>query len=129
MSDYKIEWHKGGGGWWTIFRREKSGKWLDVASADTLTEAQAIMIDLNPTVSKLASEPTLKFCGTFLCGVCYDCLCHNIGFMDSRIIRLEKILEAYREKRKWDGGEGRVWNASKHLDADDLITKLENETK
>ena len=35
------------------------------------------------------------------------------------------LLAAYREKRKWDGGEGRVWNASKHLDAEDLIKKLE----
>ena len=36
-----------------------------------------------------------------------------------------ELLEAYREKRRWDGGEGRVWNASKHLDAEDLIKKLE----
>jgi len=39
----------------------------------------------------------------------------------------KELLEAYREKRKWDGGEGRIWNASKHLDADDLIIKLEEE--
>jgi len=46
--------------------------------------------------------------------------------MDKNKIEQE-LLAAYREKRKWDGGEGRVWNASKHLDADDLIKKLEGE--
>lgn len=38
---------------------------------------------------------------------------------------LSELLDAYREKRDNDGGEGRVWSAGKHLDADDLITKLE----
>ena len=37
----------------------------------------------------------------------------------------EKLIEAYREKRKYDGGEGRVWSASRHLDADNLIAELE----
>ena len=71
------------------------------------------------------NEPTLEFCGNFSCGVCYDWQCHAIGFLNSRLTRLEKLLAAYREKRKYDGGEGRDWDASKHLDADDLIKELE----
>ncbi len=39
-----------------------------------------------------------------------------------------ELLEAYREKRKYDGGEGRVWNACKHFDAEQLIKRLEDET-
>ena len=38
-----------------------------------------------------------------------------------------ELLEAYREKRKYDGGEGRVWSACKHFDAEELIKRLENE--
>ena len=60
---------------------------------------------------------------SIMCPICQaDC---GECFNDEYVEHLEKLILAYREKRKYDGGEGRIWSAGKHLKADDLIAGLE----
>ena len=42
-----------------------------------------------------------------------------------RIKELENLLTAYRNKRKVDGSNGRIWDAHEHRIADERIEKLE----
>lgn len=50
----------------------------------------------------------------------------RIAFLICEIDQLKELLQTYRDKRAVDGLNGRVWNASKHYDAEILIDKLES---
>jgi len=40
---------------------------------------------------------------------------------------LRALLDAYRQKRSFDGGPGRPWHAMRHREAEELVERLEQE--
>lgn len=51
------------------------------------------------------------------------------NFSSERIKEIEELLQAYREKRMYDGLNGRVWHADEHWQAEQKIKELEQALK
>lgn len=45
---------------------------------------------------------------------------------EAEVERLQVLLDLYREKRKWDGLNGRPWSAIRHMLAEDRIIAIES---
>jgi hypothetical protein len=56
-----------------------------------------------------------------------DLMDNKITQLSRQIYSLTELVKAYRAKRKVDGLNGRMWNAMQHLDAEELVKKLESE--
>lgn len=53
-------------------------------------------------------------------------VCPTYDELREQCYRANALVMAYREKRKWDGLNGRVWSASKHFEAEARIEELES---
>lgn len=53
-------------------------------------------------------------------------VCPTYDELRGKFHRASSLLNAYREKRKWDGLNGRTWSASNHFAAEARIEELES---